>query len=169
MPRSIVTRHKIKVVDGYQIKLYEDNHAHRKDTQHPRTGERTHIRTVRPTHTSRPVTAESVHAVNIDYDGHHTQSAHDNNAYAHPVGPRQSLASPPPQTHTCHIRQALRNLLQLVRSVLPILGAVMSLLVRGIPVTNTSPRVLIRVSDTRGRVLCSKCHGENDDAFHFCQ
>ena len=37
------------------------------------------------------------------------------------------------------------------------------------PVVNTPPRTLIRVSDTRGRVLCSKCHGENDDGFHFCQ
>ena len=45
----------------------------------------------------------------------------------------------------------------------------LSLLVGGIPVTNNPPRTLIRVSDTRSRVLCSKCHGENDDAFHFCQ
>ena len=45
----------------------------------------------------------------------------------------------------------------------------LSLLVRGIPVTNNPSRTLVRVSDTRGRVLCSKCHGENDDAFHFCQ
>ena len=45
----------------------------------------------------------------------------------------------------------------------------MSLLVCGIPVTNNPPRTLIRVSDTRDRVLCSKCHGENDDAFHFYQ
>ena len=45
----------------------------------------------------------------------------------------------------------------------------LSLLVSEIPVTNTPPRTLIRVSDTRGRVLCSKCHGENDDAFPFCQ
>ena len=45
----------------------------------------------------------------------------------------------------------------------------LSLLVGGIPVTNNPPRTLIRVSDTRGRVLCSICHGENDDAFHFCQ
>ena len=53
--------------------------------------------------------------------------------------------------------------------LLPILGAVLSLLVRGIPVTNTRPRTLIRVSDTRDRVLCSKRHGENNDAFRFCQ
>ena len=45
----------------------------------------------------------------------------------------------------------------------------LSLLVGGIPVTNNPPRTLIRGSDTRGRVFCSKCHGENDDAFHFCQ
>ena len=45
----------------------------------------------------------------------------------------------------------------------------LSLLVGGIPVTNNPRRTLIRVSDTRGRVLCSKCHGENDDAFQLCQ
>ena len=45
----------------------------------------------------------------------------------------------------------------------------LSLLVGGIPVTNNPPTSLIRVSDTRGRVLCSQFHGENDDAFHFCQ
>ena len=74
---------------------------------------------------------------------------------------------PPPTPH--HKRQALRNLLRLIRSILPILGPVLSLLVSGIPVTNAPPRILIRVSDTRGRVLCSKCHGDNDGAFHFCQ
>ena len=36
-------------------------------------------------------------------------------------------------------------------------------------ITTLTPWTLIRVSDTRGRVLYSKCHGENDDAFHFCQ
>ena len=141
-------------------KLYENNHAHRRDTQRPRTDKRTHIRTVRLVHTSRPVIAESVHAVHIDY-GHHAQSVHDNNAYARPAGPHQSPASPLlPHIHTCHIRQALQNLLRLVRSILPTLGVVLSLLVRGIPVTNTPPRTLNRVSDPRGRVLCSKCHGE---------
>ena len=79
--------------------------------------------------------------------------------------------SPPPlpPTHTCHIRQALRNLLRPIRSILPILRAVMSLLVRGIPVTSTPPRTLTHVSYTRGRVLCSKYHSKNDDAFQFCQ
>ena len=57
----------------------------------------------------------------------------------------------------------------MIRSILPILGAVLSLLVYGIPVTNNPPRILIRVSDTRDRVPCSKFHGENDDAFQFCQ
>ena len=45
----------------------------------------------------------------------------------------------------------------------------LSLLVGGIPVTSNPPRTLIRVSDTHGRTLCSKCHGENDNAFYFCQ
>ena len=45
----------------------------------------------------------------------------------------------------------------------------LSLLVGGIPVANNPPRTLIRVSDTRGSVICSKRHGENDDAFYFCQ
>ena len=71
--------------------------------------------------------------------------------------------------HTHHKPQALQNLLRLIRSILPILGAVLSLLVGRIPVTKNPPKTLIRVSDTRGRVLCLKCHGENDDAFHFCQ
>ena len=84
------------------------------------------------------------------------------------TAPISRLAPPPPSPHTFRIRQALRNLLRLVRSILPILEAVLSLLVRGIPVTNNPPRTLIRVSDTRGRVLCSKCYGENDDAFD-CQ
>ena len=62
---------------------------------------------------------------------------------------------PPPPPHTCHIRQAPQNLLRLMLSILPILAAVLSFLVRGIPATNTPPRTLIRVSDTRNRVLCS--------------
>ena len=45
----------------------------------------------------------------------------------------------------------------------------LSPLTSGIPSTNTPPRTLTQVSDIRGRVLCSNCHGENDDAFHFCQ
>ena len=78
-----------------------------------------------------------------------------NNAYPSPAGQHQSPAALPPPPHTCHIRQALRNLLRLMHSILPILGAVLSFLVRGIPATNTPPRTLIRVSDTRNRVLCS--------------
>ena len=31
------------------------------------------------------------------------------------------------------------------------------------------PRTPIHVPDIRGRALCSKCHGENGDAFHFSQ
>ena len=76
---------------------------------------------------------------------------------------------PSPPSPTCHVRQVLQNLLRLVSSILPILGAVLSLLVRRIPVTNTPPRTHIHVSDTRDRILYSKCHGENDDGFHFCQ
>ena len=45
----------------------------------------------------------------------------------------------------------------------------LSPLARGIPSTNTPLRTLTQVSDIRGRVLCSNYHGENDDAFHFCQ
>ena len=82
---------------------------------------------------------------------------------------RDRATLPPAPPPTCRVRQALQNRLRLVRSILPILGAVLSLLVRGIPVTNTPPRILIRVSYTRGRALCLKCHGKNDDAFHFCQ
>ena len=46
--------------------------------------------------------AESVHAAHIDY-GHHVQSVHDNDTYARPAGPRQSLASsPPPHTRATY-------------------------------------------------------------------
>ena len=45
----------------------------------------------------------------------------------------------------------------------------LSPLASGMPSTNTRPRTLTQVSDIRGRVLGSNCHGENDDAFHFCQ
>ena len=149
---------------GETYSLYKDDHA---PPQHPCTDKRTHLRTRRPVHTSRPVTAESVHAAHIDY-GHDARLVHDNNACTHPAGPHQFPAAPPPP-QTCHIRQALRSLLRLIRSIPPILGAVLSFLVRGIPVTNASPRTLTRVSDARGRVLCSECHGENNDEFLFCE
>ena len=118
------------------------------------------------------VTAESVHAAHIDSD-HNAQSVHDNNAYACPAGPHQSPAapSPPPPPHAPHAPHTagLTNPTPTDTSILLILGAVLALLVCRISVTNTPPRTLIRVSDTRGRALCSKCHGENNDAFHFCQ
>ena len=61
---------------GETYSVYKDNHA---PSQHPCTDKRTLLRTKRPVHTSRPVTAESVHAAHIDY-GHNAQSVHDNNA-----------------------------------------------------------------------------------------
>ena len=126
------------------------------------------MRTRRLVHASRPVATESAHAAHIDC-GHNGQSVHNNKTPPGRIAPIFRPPPPPPHTHTPHHkRQALRNLLRLIRSILPTLGAVLSLLVSWIPVTNTPPRTLIRVSDTRGRVLCSKCHGENDDAFHFC-
>ena len=81
---------------------------------------RTHIRTGRPVHTSQQVTAELVYAAHIDY-GHNTQSVHDNDAYA-----RTALAT----------YSRPYNLLQLVRSILPILRAMLSPLGDGIPTTN---------------------------------
>ena len=144
-----------------EVEFRGNNHAPRRDTQHPHTDKRTHIRT------SRPVTAESVHAALIDY-GHNAQSVHDNNAYARPAGPQQSPATPPPPPQRATYGRPYETI-RLIRSILPILGTVVSLLVCGIPLTNTPPITLIRVSNTRGRVLCSKCHGENDDAFHVCQ
>ena len=60
------------------------------------------MRTRRPVHASRPVTAGSVHAAHVDY-GHNAQPVHDNNAYARPAGPHQSPAAPPPpHTHVPH-------------------------------------------------------------------
>ena len=35
--------------------------------------------------------------------------------------------------------------------------------------TPTSAPTLVLVAVARGRVLCPKSHGENDDMFHFCQ
>ena len=87
--------------------------------------------------------------------------AHTDNRFTSTSRTAQPLYLP----HT----QALRNLLGLIRSILPILGIMLSLLTRGTTASSAPPRTLIRVSDTRGRVLCSKCHGENDDTFHFCQ
>ena len=145
---------------GETYNLYKDNHAPRMDTQHPRNDKRTHIRT------SRPVTAESVHAEHIDY-GNNAQSVHDNNAYVRPAGPHQSLANPPPPPRVPYTADPTKPTpTNTLHSTNPRSRA---LLVCGIPVANTLPRSLIRVSDTRGRVLFSKCHGKNDDAFHFCQ
>ena len=30
-------------------------------------------------------------------------------------------------------------------------------------------QTLLRVATVRGRALCTRCHGENDDTFYFCQ
>ena len=175
--------------------LYKDNHAPRRDTQHPRADKQTRIRTRRPVNTSRPVTSESVHAAHIRTYAQGDQYTHDGQSPPNQYTRRTSTAAttpnqytitrltpvrrdrtnlPPPAAppnthHTHHKRQALQNLLRLIRSILPTIGAVLSQLVGGIPVTNNPPITLRRVSDTRGGVLCSKCHGENDDAFYFCQ
>ena len=107
-------------------------HAHHKDIQQPRTDKRVHIRTVRSVHTLRTLTFEPVREAHIDVD-HRNRPIHGNNAYARPAGPHRS----PTLTPIGHIRQALRNQLRLVRSILPVLGIMLSLLVHGIPITNT--------------------------------
>ena len=94
--------------ETYINSVYKDNHA---PSQHPCTDKRTLLRTRRPVNTSRPVTAESVHAAHIDY-GRNAQSVHHD-------------SYPTENTDTC-IRRPRQS---------PIF----------------------------------KCHGENNDAFRFCQ
>ena len=93
---------------GETYSVYKDNHA---PSPHLSTDKRTLLRTRRPVHTSRPVTAESVHTAHIDYD-HNAQSVHHN-------------SYPTENIDTC-IRRPRRSLI-------------------------------------------FKCHGENNDAFYFCQ
>ena len=93
---------------GETFGVYKDNYA---PSPHLCTDKRTLLRTRRPVHTSRPVTAESVHAAHIDY-GHNAQSVHHK-------------SYPTENTDTC-IRRPRQS---------PIF----------------------------------KCHGENNDAFNFCQ
>ena len=109
--------------------LYKDNHAPRRDTQHPRADKQTRIRTRRPVNTSRPVTSESVHAAHIrtyaqgdqyTHDGQSPpnqytrrtstaattpKSVHDNKTYARPAGSHQSSAARRPPQHAPHAPQ----------------------------------------------------------------
>ena len=89
----------VRVDFSRNISLYKDNHAHHKDTQHPRTSERAHIRTVRSVHPPQPLTLESVHTAHFDY-GHRNPPVHGDNAYARPARPHQSATLAP----TGHVR-----------------------------------------------------------------
>ena len=65
--------------------------------------------------------------------------------------------------------QELHHLLSCLRTVLIlIVGLLAPFLVGHVP-SHTPNQTLPRVAAVRGRVWCPRCHGENDDTFHFCQ
>lgn len=58
--------------------------------------------------------------------------------------------------------------------MLSALGVVVSILSKLLPRLHVediqeASRSLVKVSPARARVLCSRCHGENDEQFHHCQ
>ena len=67
-----------------------------------------------------------------------------------------------------HLYQPIGHLLRLICTILPVMQSLLSSLCSG-QLTPTSAPTLVRVAVARGRALCSECHGENDDMFHFRQ
>ena len=100
---------------GELYNSYKDNHAPRRDTQHPSTNKQMHTRTRRPI-TSRPShrrislrdaythKATSTRIVTshrrISTRGAHRLTVHDNNTYARPAGSHQVTAV---SVHAAHI------------------------------------------------------------------
>ena len=143
--------------------MYEDNHEHHRDAHHPRTDKRAYIRTVRSVHSPRPLTPEPVHAAHTD-DGHRKRPLHGNNTYARLAGPHQSPTLAPID----HVWQTLQSTPTRTPHSTNLNGHTISPGPRDTDNKHPS-RTPIYLPDIRGRALCSKRHGENDDAFHFYQ
>ena len=135
------------------IKFYEDNREHHKDTRHPRTYKRAHISTVRSVHPPRPLTPESVHAAHLT-----TVTA----IYQYTA----TTLMPVRRDNSVRTIGPLKSTLTVTLHSISLRGHTISSTLRN-TTTNDPPRMLIRVSDIRGRALCLRCHGGNDDAFHF--
>ena len=105
----------VEVDLGELYNSYKDNHAPRRDTQHPSTNKQMHTRTRRPT-TSRPshrrISTRDVYTHKatstriatshrrISTRGAHRLTVHDNNTYARPARSHQVTAE---SVHATHI------------------------------------------------------------------
>ena len=165
---------------GELYNSYKDNHASRRDTQHPSTNKQMHTRTRQPI-TSRPShrristrdayrhkatsTRIATSHRRISTRGAHRLTVHDNNNYARPAGSHQVTAESvhawhihtrrPVTHHASHRRVSTRGAHRMRQYTITTLTPL-----RRDRTNLPPPRSLIRVSNTRGRVLCSKFHGE---------
>ena len=65
--------------------------------------------------------------------------------------------------------QALHHPLSRLRTFLTLTGGLLAPLLTEQRPSLAHNQTLPRVAAVRGRVLCARCHGENDDTFYFCQ
>ena len=65
--------------------------------------------------------------------------------------------------------QALYHLLSRLRPFLTLTVGLLAPFLTGHGPSHAHNQTFPRVAAVRGRVLCSRCHGENDDTFYFCQ
>ena len=121
------------------------------------------MRKVQSVHSPRPLTSEPIHTAHID-DGHRNRPVHGNNAHTRLAGPHQFSTLAPID----HVQQALQFTLTDTPYSISLKGHDISPGPRDTD-NKHAPRAAIYIPDIRSKGLCSKCHGKNDDAFHFCQ